>query len=862
MASVTSHNNNTSPHSLTNDFEFGFDNLDFGVDFDFDVDFDFNFDSNTTGDDESWQQLDGFSSGASAQGSVGFLSSPASDSLNGYALVGYPARLTPPEVSSVSSPLLLGDREGTTSLPGGEMFTDLGEAQSEYFMRSSVPGVVASGPDSSSTMGWGPTVRSGVASLLTPQAFMSSGTARPFTQGELQQDSHGEFGEGAQDLDGEQKSHLRPWAVEESLLPRSGNIRSKADVPVPRRRPLLEMMNFQTNLVSSMHQSSTSLVGLPEEASMTIQPLFAPNELTVAPRDIDNQNMTSGQRMSFDDLNTSPQWSVYTPFTSSVSSPRKSPAVKPEVSSSYTSSSSLTAPLPIPKVKTGKVEKRKASTYSKFVIMTPDSMHAQAGRPNPFECFEAMHASHRGRKGPLAHEAKQNALLVRGVGACFCCQHRKVKCDKERPCQHCKRLMMHVPQVMCWQFQDFLPVLFPDFIRSHFKKEAMAAFLRDNIQEWSSMRGVDEQEKQQVCEVELFSGLSFSAVLSVQAKVFTAKTCEVLQHWHLTPTGGRAEIQASGSVPLGVEFKTAAERDVLRKRIKAYVQAIIQEPCFSEQVTDSLRSTRLPVKILEIVQTYAKQSDSCLVKRALSIYAMHYIMTRHLCLTNKSILTLQPSGLIPHQNTPWITPRVLARQIKSLTDELIMREMQHLFDTFSQVLKQKHRREWAPCTAAFLVLCLFMEAVETTAGNFALSQNEINRRNAAPPQYGGDFTRNVCRELENLPFKQFAYQFHAIYQTHARDVNTRCFNPLFGFGAGGEEQGDLDGPAEGMVRRLRELFHGESWRELQFLADDEIVLHEDERARPIESSFLYTGRLVAKFLLSFTSEEYIFGGQT
>ncbi|KAG6109509.1 hypothetical protein E4U14_003178, partial [Claviceps sp. LM454 group G7] len=51
-------------------------------------------------------------------------------------------------------------------------------------------------------------------------------------------------------------------------------------------------------------------------------------------------------------------------------------------------------------------------------------------------------------------------------------------------------------------------------------------------------------------------------------------------------------------------------------------------------------------------------------------------------------------------------------------------------------------------------------------------------------------------------------------------------------------------------------------RELQFLADDEIILHEDEHARPIESSFLYTGRLVAKFLLSFTSEEFIFGGQT
>lgn len=198
MASVTSHNDNdTFPPSISYDFDFGFDSLDFGVDFDFD--FDFNLDSNTTRDDESWQQLDGFSSGASAQGSVGFLPSPASGSLNGYGLVGHPARLTPPEVLSVS-PLLLGDMEGTISLPGGELFTGLGEAQSEYFMGSSVPEVMASGPDSSSTMGWGPAERSEVASFLTPQAFMSSGTARPFTQGELQQDLHGEFGEGFQAL--------------------------------------------------------------------------------------------------------------------------------------------------------------------------------------------------------------------------------------------------------------------------------------------------------------------------------------------------------------------------------------------------------------------------------------------------------------------------------------------------------------------------------------------------------------------------------------------------------------------------------------------------------------------------------------
>lgn len=77
MASVTSQ---TSPHSSPYDFD-------------------------STGDtDESWQYID-YSSGASAAGSVVFLSSPASGSLSGYALVGHTSQHTPPQASV--SPLSL-----------------------------------------------------------------------------------------------------------------------------------------------------------------------------------------------------------------------------------------------------------------------------------------------------------------------------------------------------------------------------------------------------------------------------------------------------------------------------------------------------------------------------------------------------------------------------------------------------------------------------------------------------------------------------------------------------------------------------------------------------------------------------------
>jgi hypothetical protein len=281
------------------------------------------------------------------------------------------------------------------------------------------------------------------------------------------------------------------------------------------------------------------------------------------------------------------------------SSSPKSPPIKSESSKS---------PRGIHKVKDGKIEKKAKkmamdSQSGKFVIMTPNSITAHSGRPNPFECFEAMRATQRGRKGPLANETKENALQVRRLGACFCCHSRKVKCDKERPCKHCKKLMLQVPQVVCWQFQDFIPVLFPDFIRAHFKKDEMIQFLRNNVDGFS-VGGVE-----QPCEVELFCGLRFSAVLSVKAKFFTAKTCDVLQHWHTNPQGGSQNLQANGSAPIGLEFNTATQRDELRKKVKAYVADIINEPFYAEQVTDSVRSTQLPVKILRIVQTYAKQSD-------------------------------------------------------------------------------------------------------------------------------------------------------------------------------------------------------------------------------------------------------------
>ncbi|KAI9902561.1 hypothetical protein N3K66_001913 [Trichothecium roseum] len=586
-------------------------------------------------------------------------------------------------------------------------------------------------------------------------------------------------------------------------------------------------------------------------------------------------------------------------------------------------SNNKTASMSTRRVACGKVVKKKSSENAatpaaaaggNFVIMTPTSINAQSGKPNPFDCFDAMGngvgggvgggingginggRASRGRKGPLASTAKKNALQVRRQGACFCCHVRKVKCDMERPCRSCTRLMAQVPRVVCWQFQDFLGILLPEFLRGHLRKEEVARFVEQQVGEQPMTAGMTaaaaaggrttmttgSQVQGGDFRVELYSGPWFGAKLAVQARIFRAKTAGALRHWHANAAGGRVDLRSCDSVPIGMDLAGGPQRDDLRRRVRVYVQDIVHEPAFAEQVTDTLKSTRLPTKTLRIVQRYANRTNSPIVNKALSVYAMHYVLTRHLCLTRDSVVSLGPMGLVA-RDAAWVTSRVLSRQVKSTVDDLLAREVQQLFDLFSRSLKPKARREWAPCLAAFLVLCLFMEGVEAAAETYVVSRNEIRMRAAAAtssstsasssaslsspsscavtPEAGPELGRSValeaCREVENMPFRQFAYQFHHIYMTHTRDPNSRAFNPLFdgGFAAAGE----LDGPALELVHGLKELFYGPDWLDMQFLADDEMILNRDEHPFPLDPAYMYNGRLLARFLLSFTDERYIFG---
>lgn len=524
---------------------------------------------------------------------------------------------------------------------------------------------------------------------------------------------------------------------------------------------------------------------------------------------------------------------------------------------------------PVKKVRGGgRVEKKKkaaapATTSDNFVIFTPNSVNNQPGKPNLFECFEVAGGVQRGRKGPLAGKAAERARNIRRMGACFCCRRlvflssmlsvqvpltlpssilqaptdwplfappysRKVSCDEERPCKNCKKISTQLPQVVCWQFSDFLPVLFPGFIRGHFKKDAMTRFISDNVSKFYSVSSSSStSSSSSPWLIELSSGLRFHSTLILPASFCAPKSAEVLHHWHVSAgeSAHHLDLYSRLAVPVGIDPKDSNQREALRRRTREYIASLVSEPLYAAQVTDSLRGTKLPQRVLEIVQRYAQRSShhssAAMVKRALGIYAAHYVLTRQLCLTPATLDRLhhlqqtQPEklpfllspGIISAHHSSFTTTRILNRQIKAVLDEFLLKETQSLFTSFGAALKPRSRAEWASCLASFLVLCLLFEGIEAAADIFMVSEAEvalrsrrrsnsiINANNSVFDAAAATTTTTttdankpggfavggrrqaleVCREIDNLPFRQVAYRFHAVYQTHhVREPGVGC----------------------------------------------------------------------------------------
>ncbi|KAK7737769.1 hypothetical protein SLS53_006389 [Cytospora paraplurivora] len=427
------------------------------------------------------------------------------------------------------------------------------------------------------------------------------------------------------------------------------------------------------------------------------------------------------------------------------------------------------------------------------------------GKGNADAMSELSRQAQKGRKGALSEDTRASAQAVRDKGACISCHRRKVKCDEQRPCRNCEKDGNRLPQTVCCRVDDFVCVLLPRSIHEHLEKGQMNKFVSDNVESFT-LNGIEQH-----CTVTLSLGPILASTLVVKASFFTTRpsTSDVLQHCSqvLSKTNaGNVEFEMMNAAPIGLDMDIATWKS-LRKAVGDYVDSIVQEPEYAFQLTDWVRKTSLPREMLQIMHQYCQQSNSPIVKEALSIYTMQYIITRHLTLTPQSIDALLPINPVRAKG-PYMTTRLLTRQIKAVTDELIRAKVTALLKEFSRRLKKAPaggREEWAPCFASFTVLCMIMESMEVAADVLALAEQESEIRESRPAKFKRVHALEINKSIENMPFRQIAFQFHEAYRTISKDASAKSFNPLGGNNL--DEPADLDSAARNMVLSLKNMMH-------------------------------------------------------
>ncbi|KAK3340666.1 LOW QUALITY PROTEIN: hypothetical protein B0H65DRAFT_510761 [Neurospora tetraspora] len=573
------------------------------------------------------------------------------------------------------------------------------------------------------------------------------------------------------------------------------------------------------------------------------------------------------------------------------------------------------------------------SGENKFVVITPQSISQNAAKGSSAALFGGKDAEGsnrttlRGRKGPLAISTAISALQVRRIGACFCCHARKVSCEETRPCRRCEKLKLTVPEVICWQFSDFTEVIFPGWLKAHLKREGAKGaeeYVRGNVASFLVRFREDEEESEKPIKLRLTLGRGFNkdAMLTVFAKFFTpTPDAPDATRWYTTrehPDGHGIVLEESPATPIALPYGWLDQREELRRHLRQFHEGLYNEDKWAYLLTQSCEhTTEIPTRVLPILRRYANESRNVMVKRALQILTMNYTMSYHLHLDPDSVHAIEVAGYrVPEGlDRKVLTARVLNRQLKAVTNDMVEREVRRLFEDFSKALKPRSRKEWAGCFAAFAALSVFLEYKEAQADAYVNevkkrdwlykvqqwqqqqqqhqhqhqqqeAENVMGRKEGGVEDVGGeieqgmdklklDFSRkqawDTLEAIDNLPFKQFMYQFHQIYQTHPSTAKDgKAFNPFVDDEALESLREFPDGEAAiYMVKTFRDRFFDVSdvRHELDFLTFDpsgppreNVDPFTDPANKNKTSVFhLFTGRLLSKFLLSFIDERMIMG---
>jgi hypothetical protein len=157
-------------------------------------------------------------------------------------------------------------------------------------------------------------------------------------------------------------------------------------------------------------------------------------------------------------------------------------------------------------------------------------------------------------------------------------------------------------------------------------------------------------------------------------------------------------------------------------------------------------------------------------------YAMHYFMSRIIIFTKDSAEKAVEGLRRPHKLNfaQTLTSTLLNLQIKQAMQGLLSTTSNAVLESLDCAMSgPKTKAAWADIFCAILILCMCIEAVQVASDSYAMAAIRKD------PKCGLS-RMDICRRLDEEPFKHLTEIFHMAYKTAkaSRKSSSIGFNPI------------------------------------------------------------------------------------
>jgi hypothetical protein len=129
---------------------------------------------------------------------------------------------------------------------------------------------------------------------------------------------------------------------------------------------------------------------------------------------------------------------------------------------------------------------------------------------------------------------------------------------------------------------------------------------------------------------------------------------------------------------------------------------------------------------------------------------------------------------------PYLSSRLLNRQIKYVIHEIQQDLTIELLDGLEKALQSRSKDSWALSFCTILVLSLCIEYIETAADIFVVCDIKKEANEGSQSEYRRDYSSEVCSKLDDYHFQQCTQLVHNNFKSHRNNGGEKegGFNPL------------------------------------------------------------------------------------